>query len=143
MFSKSLMQFSVDGWSCVTSPLFTWGQTMVEVMKIMATSFKGPMHAMLHSMPPTHIGHHRPIPPRETPGHLQASLGQSLVGLLFLSTESWRTRGSTCALQETISQSCVSSGGSKVGLMATSSEKAYAISRSAAPRAVSPAAVHC
>ena len=40
MFSKSLMQFSVDGWSCVTSLLFTWGQTMVEVMKIMATSFK-------------------------------------------------------------------------------------------------------
>ena len=29
MFSKSLMQFSVDGWSCVTSLLFTWGQTMV------------------------------------------------------------------------------------------------------------------
>ena len=40
MFSKSLMQFSFDGWSCVTSLLFTWGQTLLEVMKIMATSFK-------------------------------------------------------------------------------------------------------
>ena len=40
MLSKSLIQFSVDGWSCVPSLLFTWGQTMVEVMKIMATSFR-------------------------------------------------------------------------------------------------------
>ena len=29
MLSKSLIQFSVDGWSCVPSLLFTWGQTMV------------------------------------------------------------------------------------------------------------------
>ena len=40
MLSKSLIQFSVNGWSYVPSLLFTWGQTMVEVMKIMATSFK-------------------------------------------------------------------------------------------------------
>ena len=37
---KSLIQFSVDGWSCVPSLLFTWDQTMVEVMKIMESSFK-------------------------------------------------------------------------------------------------------
>ena len=35
LLSKSLIQFSVDGWSCVPSLLFTWGQTMVEVMKTM------------------------------------------------------------------------------------------------------------
>ena len=35
MLSNSLIQFSVDGWSCVPSLLFTWGQIMVEVMKIM------------------------------------------------------------------------------------------------------------
>ena len=29
MLSKSLIQFSVDGWSCVPSLPFTWGQTMV------------------------------------------------------------------------------------------------------------------
>ena len=40
MLSKSLVQFSVDGWGCVPSLLFTWGQTMVEEMKIMETSFK-------------------------------------------------------------------------------------------------------
>ena len=40
MLSKSLIQFSVDGWGCVPFLLFTWGETVVEVMKIMATSFK-------------------------------------------------------------------------------------------------------
>ena len=29
MFSKSLIQFSIDGWGCVPSLLFTWCQTMV------------------------------------------------------------------------------------------------------------------
>ena len=29
MLSKSFTQFSVDGWGCVPSLLFTWGQTMV------------------------------------------------------------------------------------------------------------------
>ena len=38
--SKPLIQFSIVGWSYVPSLLFTWGQTMVEVVKIMATSFK-------------------------------------------------------------------------------------------------------
>ena len=53
MLSKSFIQFSVDGWICVPSLLFTWGQTMVEVMKIMATSFKRSMQTPLHSVPPT------------------------------------------------------------------------------------------
>ena len=39
MFNKSLIQFSVDGWGCVPSLLFTWVQIMVEVMKIIVTSF--------------------------------------------------------------------------------------------------------
>ena len=40
------------------------------------------------------------------------------------------------------SQFCVSSGSSMVGLMVTSSKKPYAISRSAAPKASVPVAVH-
>ena len=40
-------------------------------------------------------------------------------------------------------QSCVSSGSSMVGLMATSSKRTYAIPRSAATRAPTPEAVHC
>ena len=44
---------SVDGWSCVSSLLFYWGQTMVEVMKIMATSFKWSHAVLLHLLLPT------------------------------------------------------------------------------------------
>ena len=53
MLSKSLIQFSVNGQSCFPSLLFTWGQTMVEVMKIMLTSFKISHHVLLQSMLPT------------------------------------------------------------------------------------------
>ena len=57
------------------------------------------MHVLLHSLPPTQ---HRPVPLLETPGHSQASLGQSLVGSLLLSPGSWCTQGSVWALQESI-----------------------------------------
>ena len=40
-------------------------------------------------------------------------------------------------------QSCVSSGSSVVDQIVTSSSRAYAISRSSAPRAPAPASVHC
>ena len=48
-----------------------------------------------------------------------------------------------CALEKSISQSCVNSGSSMVGLMATSSKRAYTIPMSATPRALVPAADHC
>ena len=58
------------------------GQTMVEVRKIMVTSFKR-SHACIATLsaPNPAAGHHQPTPPLETPGHSQASLGQSLVGM--------------------------------------------------------------
>ena len=107
----------------------------------MATSFKR-SHACTATLsaPSPAAGHHRPTPPQETPGHSQASLGQSLVGSLLLSPGA---QGSVCALQESISQSCVSSGSSMVGLMATSSKRAYATPRAPAPRVPVPTAVHC
>ena len=73
--------------------------TMAEVMKIMATSFKR-SHACtaILSAPNPAAGHHRPMPLLETPGHSQASLGQSLVGSLLLYPESWCTQVSVCAL---------------------------------------------
>ena len=43
------------------------------------------------------------MPPPETPGPSQASLGQSLVGSLLLSLGSWCTQGFVCALQESVS----------------------------------------
>ena len=139
MLSKSLIQFSVDGWSCVPSLLFTWGQTVVEVMKIMVTSFRR-SHAgtAALSAPSPAAGHRQPTPPLETPGHSLASLEQSLVGSLLLSFVSWCTQGFVCALKESVSQSCVNSGFSVVGLMATSSKRTYAI-----PRAPASAAGHC
>ena len=138
--SKSLIKFSVDGWSCVTSLLFIWAQAMVEVMKIMVTSFQRSTASF--SAPNLAAGHHQPMPSLGTPGHPQASPGQSPVESLFLSPGCWCTRF-CCVLQETISQSCVSSSSSVVGSMATSSKRTYAIPRSAAPRAPVPAAVHC
>ena len=159
VLSKSLIQFSFDGWSCVPSLLFTWGQTMlvkktlyhlshqgsqtmVEAMKILGTSFKR-SHACTATLraPNPAAGHHWPHrPPLETPGHSQASLGQPFVGSQLLSPGSWCIQSSVCALQESISQFYVSSGSSMVGLMVTSSKRAYSIPKSAAPRASVPVA---
>ena len=102
---------------------------MVEGMKIMVTSFKRSHDALMHSVPQPRS---RPPPTHaapETPGHSQASLGCSPVGSLLLSPGFWCTQGSVCALQESVSQSCVSSGRSTMGLMATSFKRAYAIPR--------------
>ena len=136
MLSKSLIQFSVDGWSCVLSLLFTWGQTVVEVMKIMPTSFKMSYArtATLSSLNPV-AGHSQPKRQPETPGHSQACLHQSLVGSLLLSPGSWCAQGSVFALQSLLPQFCLSSSSSMVGSMATSSKSTYAMPRSAAPRA--------
>ena len=63
-------------------------------------------------------------------GHCSFHLGSGAHKLLFVPSRS-------------VSQSCISSGSSMVGLMDTSSKRAYAIPESAAPRAPAPAAVHC
>ena len=57
---------------------------------------------------------------------LSGKFGQSLEGSLLLSPGYWCTQSFVCALQESISNSCVSSGSSMVGLMVTSSKRAYA-----------------
>ena len=112
---------------------------MVEVMKTMGNSFKR-SHAYTASLsaPDPSASHHQP-----TPGHSWASLGQSLVGSLLISSGSWCTQGSVCALQESVSPDCVNSGSSMVGLMVTSSKRAYAIPRSTPPRTSAPEAAHC
>ena len=91
-------------------------------------------------------GHHRPTTPLETPRHSQTLPGKSgSVSCGVTAPFSWVLVHTSfcCVLQESISQSCVSSGNSKVGLMATSSKRAYAILKSAAPRAPVTVAVHC
>ena len=126
------------------SLLFTWGQTMVEVIQIMATSFKR-SHAgtVTLSAPIPEAGHCRPRPlPRLLDthgqvwvsllwGHCSFPLGPGMHKVLFVPSKSL------------FPQSSVSSGGSMVGLMAASSKKAYATPRSAASKAPAPAAVHC
>ena len=122
----------------------TWGQTMVEVMKIMATSFKR-SHAgtATLSAPNPAAGHHRPTPPLRLLdthgqvwvsllwGHCSFLLGPGVHKVLFVPSKSL------------FPQSCESSGCSMVGLMETSSKRAYAIPRSAAPRACATATVRC
>ena len=82
----------------------TRGQTMVEVMKIMATSFRRSCActATLGTPDPA-ADHCQPTPLSETAGHWQASLGQFLVESLLLSPWSWCIQGSVCALQESVS----------------------------------------
>ena len=143
MFSKSLVQFSVDGWSCVPSLLFTWGQTMVEVTKTMATSFKR-SHAFpaTLSAPNPAAGHHQPMPLLETPGHSQASLGQPFVGSLLLSPESWCTIFCLCPPRVYFPVLCKFwqlYGGINCDLL----QEGLAIPKSDAPRAPVPVAVHC
>ena len=78
---------------------------MVEVMKIMVSSFKRSYActAPSRNAPDFSAGHHQPTPPPEAPGHSQANLLQSLVGSLPLSPRSRCTPGFVCALQESVS----------------------------------------
>ena len=133
MLSKFLIQFSVDGWSCVPSLLFTRGRNYGG-----GNEDNGDL---LQKVPCLHCCAQCPQPCGPPLTHAFAG-GKSPVGSLFLSPGSWCTRF-CCALQESISQSGVSSANSMVGLMVTFSKRAYATPRSAAPRASVPEAGHC
>ena len=128
------------GGAVFPSLLFTLGQTMVEVMKIMVTSLKrshactatlsGPSLQQTTTNQHLHrrlLDTHRQVRDSLLWGHCSFLLGPD-------------AQGSVCALQESTSQSCVSSGSSMVGLMATSPKRTYAIPT---PRAPAPAVVHC
>ena len=141
MLRKSLIQFSVDGWSCVPSLLFD-----------LRSNYGGGNEDngdLLQQVTCTHCCTQCPYPAAglhastETPGHSWASLGQYLVGSLLLFLGPGVHKALFVPSKSLFLQSCVSSSGFMVGLMATSSKRAYAISRSAAPRAPAPVAVHC
>ena len=122
----------------------TWGQTMVKIMRIMVTSFtRSHAWTAAFSTPKSAAGHYWPTPLPQTPGHSWASLGQSFVGSLLLSSGSWCAQGFFEPSKSLFPQSYVNSGGSVVGLKATSSKRAYAIPRSPAPSASVPVAIHC
>ena len=107
-------------------------------MKIMATSFKrSQAGTAVLSAPNPAAGHHQPTPPLETRdthgqvwvsllwGHCSFLLGPCVHKVLFVPSK--------CLFP----QSCVSSGSFMVGLMVTSSKRAYAIPKSGTPRAPS------
>ena len=144
MFSKSLIQFSVDRWGYVPSLLFNlrsnYGRGNEDYIHLLQKFLR--MIALPHSVPPTlqqAIAHpclcwrlldtHGQVWVSFLWGHCSFLLGPGVHKVLFVPSKSL------------FPQSCVGSGGSMVRLMATPSKRAYAIPRSTAPRA--PAAVHC
>ena len=104
MLNKSLIQFSVEGRGCVSTLLFdlrtNCGGGNEDDGDLLQ---KVPWCTAALGAPSPAAGDRWPMPPPETPGHSQASLGQSLVGSLLLSPGSWCTQSSVCALQESVS----------------------------------------
>ena len=142
MLSKSLIQFSAEGWGCVPSLLFDLGPNYPRGNEDNGTSFKRSLACTASlGAPNPPAGHHQTTPLPEPPGYSQASLGQSLLVSLLLSLGPGTHKFLYVPSKSLFTQSCVTSGSSMVGLMVTSSKRAYAIPRSAAPRA--PAAGHC
>ena len=137
-------EFLLMGGAMFPPCFLTWGQNMVEVMKITATSFKRSCAstATFSAFDPA-AGHCQPTPPPETPGHSWASLGQSLVGSLLPSPGSGCAQGFVCALQESVSPVLCKFWWLYGGVNCDSSKRAYAIPRSAAPRALAPVTGHC
>ena len=135
MLSESLIQFSIDGWSFVPSLLFIWAQTMVEVMKIMVTSFKR-SHACTAALSAPTL-QQATTNPRLCWRFLDTA-GQVWVSLLWGHCSFLLGPGAHEVFfvpsKSLFPQSCVSSGSFMMGLMVTSSKRAYAIPKSAAPR---------
>ena len=136
MFSKSLIHFSLDGQCCVPSLLFDLrsncgggNEDIGQLLQIPAT---------LHRPPSTHA----------SAGDSWSLMGNSRSASRGVSTPfSWiRVHTRFCLCPPSVcfpSQSCVSSDSSVVGLMVTSSKKAYVVHRSAALRAPAPVVGHC
>ena len=105
-------------------------------MKRMVTSFKRSCASTAAlSAPNPATGHHQPMPLLETSGHSRASLVSLLWGHCSFLLGPGVHKVLFVPSKSLFPQSCVSSGSSMVGLMVTSSKRAYAIPRSAAPRA--------
>ena len=143
MLSKSLIQFSVDGQGCVPSLLFD--------LRPKYGGGNKDNGDLLQKVPCTHCYTQCPNPEQVTAdphlcqrlldthrqvwvsllwGHFSFLLGPDAYKVLFVPSKSLSP------------QSCVSSGGSMVGLMATSSKWTYTIARYATPRAPALVAGH-
>ena len=131
------------GGAVFPSCCLTWGQTMVEVMKTTATSFKR-SHTRTAALSAPRLQQatanpclcrrlldtHGQVWVSLSWGHCSFLLGPGAHKVLFVPSKSL------------FPQPCVCSGGSVVGLMAISSKRAYAIARSTAPWAPATVAGH-
>ena len=131
MLSKSLIQFPFDGRGYVPSLLFDLRPNYPESNEDNGNFLQKIPCMHCHTQCPNPAaGHHRLTPLSETPGHAQASLGQSLVGSFLLGP----AQGFLCAFQEFVSLAlcklCQLYGGVNGNLL----QRAYAIPRSTAPR---------
>ena len=105
-------------------------------MKIMVTSFKrSHVHTAALGAPKAEAGHCRLTPPVETPGHSWPCLGQSLVWSLLLSPGSCCTQGFVCALQVSVSPVLCKLWQFYGRVNGDLLQEAYAIPRSAGPKA--------
>ena len=144
MLSKSWIQFPVDEQGYVPSLLFD-----------LRPNYGGGNEDngdLLQKLPGTHCHTQCPQPCRRPPlTHSSAgdswtfTVSSGSVSCGVTAPFSWVlvVQGLFVPSKSLFPQSCVSSCGSMVGLMVTSSKRAYAIAMSAAPRAPAPAAVHC
>ena len=134
MISKSLIQFSVDGWGCVPFLLFDLGP-----------NYDGGNEDngdLLQKFPCTHCDTQypqpcsRPLLTHTSAGDSCTLLGKSVCLLWghcsFLLRPGWH-KVLFAPSKSLFPQSCVSSGSSMVGLMATSFKRAYTIPRSTTP----------
>ena len=126
MLSESLIQFSVDGQDCVLSLLFdlgaNYGRSNEDNGYLLSACTTG-----LSAQKPA-AGHCQPLSPPETSGHSWASVGQPLWGhcSFLLGPGAYKVFLCVCVPSKSLFPlSCVSSGGSVVGLMVTSSKRAY------------------
>ena len=143
MFSKSLIQFSVDGQGCIPSLLLN--------LRPNCAGGSEDDSDLLQKAPCTHCCTQCPQPcsrPPLTHGSardswtlmdVSGSVSCGVTAPFFWDLVC--TRFCLCPPRICFPQSCISSGGSVVGLMVTSSKRAYAIPRSTAPRV--PPAGHC
>ena len=111
-------------------------------MKIMVSSLKDPIHALLHSLPPTlqqattdRCLHWRLL---DVPGQVWVCLLWGHASFLL----GPGAQGSICALQESVSPVQCKFWQLYHGVNGDLLLRAYAIPRSTAPRAPAPAAVH-
>ena len=105
MLSKTLIQFSVDGWGCPVIYRRQTGGGNDDDGDLLQKACTATLSA-----PSPAAGRHQSTPLLEAPGHSWASLGQSLVGSLLLSPGSWCTqssaRRSNQSIQKEISLEC-------------------------------------